>query len=117
MEGKEKWLKVKEAAKVAGVSSNYISSEIRKGTLKATQISDSSRFGYHYLISETDLVFWVENRKTLGANKTATKTPSEMSIEDIAAELTIRLKKAYEDGFRDGRKAAKREISDVIKGV
>lgn len=118
MSEKEKWYTVKEACKEAGVSGNTISNAIREGKLVASQISDSSRYGFHYMISETALLEWVEDRKTQKANAIVTsKVPSEMTIEDIAAEITLRIKKAYDTGFREGKKAGKAEIMDAIRGV
>lgn len=115
---KQKYYRVKEAAKVAGVSGAVITQAIRAGKLVATQISDSSRYGYHYLIAENDLLNWVEDRKTVKANAIATcKVPSEMTTEDIAAEIALRIKKAYNAGFKEGRKEGKREIMEAIRGV
>ena len=64
------------------------------------------------------LLQWVEDRKTVKAHAIATsKVPSELTIEVIAQEITLRIQKAYDTGFRDGKKAGKAEIMDAIKGV
>lgn len=42
---------------------------------------------------------------------------SELTIEDIAKEITLRIQKAYDTGYKDGKKAGKAEIMDAIKGV
>lgn len=114
----EKWYNIAQAKVVSGVSTATLSKAIREGKLVAKQISDSSRYGYHYMVSETALLQWVEDRKTVKAHAIATtKVPSELTIEDIAQEITLRIQKAYDTGFRDGKKAGKSEIMDAIKGV
>ena len=115
---KEKWFTVKQAIQEAGVSNYTICSAIREGKLVAKQIPDSSRYGYHYLISESALLAWVEDRKTIKAHAIATsKVPSELTIEDIAKEITLRIQKAYDTGYKEGKKDGKREIMEAIKGV
>ena len=114
----EKWFNLKGATQVSGVSYAVLSKALREGKLVGKQISDSSRYGYHWLVSETALLQWVEDRKTVKAHAIATsKVPSELTIEDIAKEITLRIQKAYDTGFRDGKKAGKSEIMDAIKGV
>lgn len=115
---KEKWFKSVEAANYAGVSLATIHKAIREGKLVASQISDSSKHGFHYMITESALYEWVEDRKTVKANAIATsKVPSEMTIEDIAKEITLRIQKAYDTGFKEGKKAGKAECMDALKGV
>ena len=118
MSQSEKRFKAKEAAKYAGVSLATISKAIREGKLVASQISDSSKWGYHYRITESALYEWVEDRKTVKANAIVTsKVPSEMTIEDIAKEITLRIQKAYDAGFKDGKKVGKTEAMEAVKGV
>lgn len=118
MSEKERWFKTDEAAKYAGVSLATISKAVREGKLVASQISDSSRHGFHYMITESALFEWVEDRKTVKANAIATsKVPSEMTIEDIAKEITLRIQKAYDAGFKDGKKVGKAEAMDAVRGV
>lgn len=115
---KEKWFTVKQASTEAGVSGNTINIAIKDGKLVARQISDSSKWGFHYLISESALLTWVEDRKTIKANAVTTaKTVSEMNAADIAEWITLKIKKAYDEGYRDGKRDGKREIMDAIKGV
>ncbi len=104
----EKWYRLAEAKIVSGASIATLSKAIREGKLVSKQISDSSRYGYHYMVSETALLQWVEDRKTVKANAVATaKSASEMNAADIAEWITLKIKKAYDEGFRDGRKAGK----------
>ena len=114
----EKWYTLAEAKNVSGVSLATLSKAIREGKLVAKQISDSSRYGYHYLVSESALLMWVEDRKTVKANAIATaKVPSEMTIEDIAKEITLCIQKAYDTGYKEGKKAGIAEVKDAIRGV
>lgn len=115
---KEKWFTVKQAVAEAGVSTYTICQSIREGKLVAKQIPDSSRYGYHYLISESALLAWVDDRKTVKAHAVTTaKTASEMNAADIAEWITLKIKKAYDEGYRDGKRDGKREIMEAIKGV
>lgn len=114
----EKWYDLKKASKEAGVSTQTIYSAIRAGKLVARQISDSSRFGFHYMIGESALLEWVEDRKTVKANAVATsKDLSAYNIQDLAAEITLRIQNAYEKGIKEGKKAARREIKEQLKQV
>lgn len=115
---KEKWFTVKEASHEASVSGNTINMAIKEGKLVARQMSDSSRWGFHYLIAESELLRWVEDRKTVKANAVATtKTASEANASDIAEWITLKIKKAYDEGYRDGKRAGIAEIKDAIRGV
>ena len=59
-----------------------------------------------------------QDRKTVKANAIVTsKVPSEMTIEDIAKEITLRIQKAYDAGFKDGKKVGKAEAMEAVKGV
>lgn len=114
----EKYYTLKEASSISGVTTQTLAKAIREGKLIARQISDSSRYGFHYMVTENALLQWVEDRKTVKANAVTTaKSASEMNVADIAEWITLKIKKAYDEGFRDGRKAGKAEIMDAIKGV
>lgn len=112
-EGKEKWYTTAEAEKVAGVSRQTLFNSINKGTLVASQISDSSKCGYHYMISESNLLDWVENRNTVKTSK----MPTEMTVDRIADWITSEIQKAYETGFKDGMKTAKTKMMEAAKGI
>lgn len=114
----EKWFNLQEASQVSGVSYAVLNKALREGKLVGKQISDSSRYGYHWLVSESALLAWVEDRKTVKAHAIATsKVASELSIQDIAEEITLRIKKAYEQGYKEGKKAGISEVKDAIRGV
>lgn len=112
-EGKEKWYTAAEAEKVAGVTRQTLFNAINKGTLVASQISDSSRWGYKYMISENNLLDWVENRDTLKTSK----MPTEMTVDRIADWITNEIQKAYETGFKDGMKTAKAKMMEAAKEI
>lgn len=115
-ERKEKWYRVKDAAVIAGVPIATLTNAIRRGKLIAKQIPDSSRHGYHYLISESGLLEWDDDRKSVKAN-TLPRKLNEYTIEDIASELNRRLSLAYETGVRDGIKKAKSELMAKLREV
>lgn len=91
---KEKWYTASEAAKEAGVSSINIRCAIYSGRLLATQIPDSSRYGFHYMIRETDLIEWMEDKSAVRNpkaheeynRKTLERTKSESNQEYIPVD-------------------------------
>ena len=111
MSDKEKWYTLTEAEKVAGVSKGTLNRAIRLGRLVASQISDSSRHRFHYMVSETALLEWVEDSKKQRAES------GEMTIDNIAEWLKAQMQKAYNEGYRDGMKAAKAQVLNAVKGV
>lgn len=114
----EKWYNLQEASQVSGVSYPVLNKALREGKLVGKQISDSSRYGYHWLVSESALLAWVEDRKTVKAHAIATsKVASDLTIQDIAEEITLRIQKAYDTGYKDGKKAGIAEVKDAIRGV
>ena len=115
LNNKEKWFTIKEAVDYAGVSRATLDSAIRKGTLVASQISDGGgRYGFHYMISETALLEWVEDRKTV---KSDVRMPAEMTVDKIADWITNEIQKAYENGFKDGMKTAREQMLVAAKGL
>lgn len=115
LNNKEKWFTLKEAVEYAGVSRATIDKAIRKGTLVSSQISDGGgRYGFHYMISETALLEWVEDRKTIKAD---VRMPAEMTVDKIAEWITNEIQKAYENGFKDGMKTAREQMLVAAKGL
>lgn len=82
---KEKWYTSSEAAKEAGVSSINIRCAIYSGRLLATQTPDSSRYGFHYLIRETDLIEWLENKSEV-RNQKAREEYNRKTLERVKSE-------------------------------
>lgn len=115
LNNKEKWFTIKEAVDYTGVSRATLNSAINKGTLVASQISDGGgRCGFHYMISETALLEWVEDRKTVKAD---VRMPAEMTVDKIADWITNEIQKAYENGFKDGMKTAREQMLIAAKGL
>ena len=110
----EKHYTPKKAAERIGVSDSLIKKAIKDGKLEAMQIPGSGPVGYSYMISETNLFAWAENRRK---RKTIVKGVSEMTIDDLAEELLKRMKHEYERGYHDGMKKAKEEYLAALKSV
>lgn len=112
---KERWFDVKRAAIEARVSDQTIYNAIKHGELAASQVPAHGAGQYKYRISESSLLDWIlEKEKAKEEKHKVIKSASDLSIEDIAKELTIRLQKAYSDGFKDGQKTAKKELKGVL---
>ena len=110
MSEKEKWYTLAEASDVAGVPNKMLLRAIKSGTLVASQITGGSgRYGFHYMVSESALLEWVENRDTV---KTM---PTENTLDRVSEWITSEIQKAYEAGFRDGMRAAKEKMIDAAK--
>lgn len=110
MSEKEKWYTLTEASGVAGVPNKTLLNAIRNGTLVASQITGGSgRYGFHYTVSESALLEWVENRDTV---KTM---PTENTLDRVSEWITSEIQKAYEAGFRDGMRVAKEKMIDAAK--
>ena len=110
-----KWYTIKEAAKEAGVPYGKIRAAVSMGTILSKKISDSSRYGYHYLIADHDLLSWVENPKEkrcepIPCLKKAKPVSHDANAEDLMRTLYDKIREhvyaeAYSKGFEDGKKA------------
>lgn len=96
---KEKWYKVGEAAKESGASQISIRTAIYSGRLIATQIHDSSRYGHHYLIRETDLIEWMENKSEV-RNPKAHEEYNRKTLERVKSEAKPDYIPVDEDGVQ-----------------
>ena len=76
---KEKWYTVKEAAKEVGRTPQGLNAAIKRGYLKAKKISDSSSYGFHYLIGENDLIEYIDNPLFRKGKGHKSKTHKEMA--------------------------------------
>lgn len=111
---KERWFDVKRAAIEAHVSDQTIYNAIKHDELKATQVP-SQTGTYKYRISESALLDWIlEKEKAKAEKHKVIRSASDLSFEDITKELSIRLQKAYDDGYKEGRKAAKKELKGAL---
>ena len=66
------------------------------------------------MIAESDFREWYANRRD---RKSTIKGVSEMTVEELADELMKRIKKAYDDGYKQGRKDQRDEMLTALKGV
>lgn len=118
MSEKEKFYTLAQAEKIAGVSRATLTNACREGRLAGSQISDSSYRGFHWMVSEDALMDWVMDRKSIKAQVLQkNKAPSEMTVDGIAEWITNQIQKAYEQGFKDGVKQAKAQMSEAVKGL
>ena len=66
---KEKWYRISEAAKEIRVSDQTVRNAITFGHLLATETPDSSAPGFHYMIKESDLIDWMDDKKKVRNQK------------------------------------------------
>ena len=112
---KEKWFKTPQAAKEAGVTNQTILNNIYAGKLVAKKMFDGSR--EYYLISESNLLEWVNDRKSIKTKVVRQQNVSELTVDDVAQWIKDQISKAYNDGYKDGSQNAKKEILTAVKGV
>lgn len=108
-EMKEKWYTVKQAAEKTRFSVAVINNACRKGELEASQISDHTKYGFHYSIAESKLNTWVATKKASASEP--------KSVEELSALLYSVTKAEYERGFKEGKEAARRAFNDAVKGM
>lgn len=113
MSEKEKWYTFDEATAVAGCSKATLYRACKEGRLVASQISDSSKWGFHYMVSENALLEWVNDRKSLKMDVSA----MDFSVDMIAQILERKIKTTYDEGYRDGFKNAKKQMNEAMKGI
>lgn len=115
---KEKWYTMTEAMKETGVSRATLTRAINEGRMVASQITDSSGAGFHFMVSETNLLEWMENRKSKKTEAIKkNKAPQEMTVESISEWITKQIQAAYESGYKDGLKTAKAQMLEAAKGI
>lgn len=105
----EKNYTVKQAVEKTRFSTATITKACKNGELQTRQVPDNSKYGFHYLIPESELNKWSAMKR---ANASEPK-----SITDIAALLTRMMKEEYERGVKDGKNEAKRALNDAMRGV
>lgn len=116
--GKEKWYDIATAAKEAGVSRPTLTKAAREGRLRASQVSGGrGKTGHHYLISESALIEWMNDRKSVKDTVAAVNAVHMSTVEELAAELNKRIQDAYDKGFRDGEKATKNAMQKSLKDL
>lgn len=124
---KTKWFTTKEASKEAGVKYSKIMAEIANGRIVAKKISDSSSYGYHYLIADYDLMAWVEDPKKVRCEPIPSKCKKERAatdsldidslvkalVDEIQKILSQKSTQAYEKGFEDGKNATIKALQSI----
>lgn len=113
MSEKEKWYTLDEATAVAGCSRATLNKACKEGRLVSSQITDSSKWGFHYMVSENALLDWVNDRKSFKMDVSA----MDFSVEMIAQILERKIKTAYDEGYKDGFKSAKKQMNEAMKGI
>lgn len=123
-----KWFTTKEAAKEAGVKHTKIMSNISAGRIITKKIPDSSRIGYHYLISENELMDWVEEPKKVRTEPVPSKArklkkTKETEVNNDKVTLAMQIiemveayvrEEAYNKGYQDGKEATVKAMTEII---
>ena len=112
-ERKEKHYTVKEAANRTGINYSVISKACRTKRLKCSELP--SAHGNAYMIAESDLQYWLDN--VYKAHGSTVSSVQSMTVEDLAAEIDRRIKSAYDQGYKEGRKAARTEFMSAFKDI
>ena len=113
---REKHYTVKQASEYLGVDYSSINKACHAGKINCSTIPSPTNHGTTFLISETALTEWYVNRRERGT-RTSTNTIAEMTVEDLANEILKRIQGAYDEGYRQGRKAQRAEMLDALKGI
>lgn len=115
----EKHYTVKQAAEECGVSTTAIKTAIRKERLKASTVPGTGKYGWQYLISESDLFEWLEHREERNPRQlTFIKNQyKDMTVEQLAGRLLNMVNEAYKQGYDDGMHEAKVEMLKKLNEV
>lgn len=111
----EKYLRLNAAAQMAGVTEATLRGAITKGRLKASTIPGKRR-GHTYLITETDLLAWVEDRKSVKVEPAEVAATLKLAtVEQLAAEIQRRIDDSYNEGVKAGAKQKATEFKMMLK--
>ena len=115
----EKFYSTKQAAEECGVSLNTIKRAIKNEELKANTVPGMGKYGWKYMISETDLFEWIEHghERTAKQSKIVKQKYSEMTVEQLAGRLLNMVQEAYKQGYEDGMHSAKVEMLKKLNEV
>ena len=110
----EKFYTVKQAAEYLGIDYSSINKACHAKRINCSIIPSPTNHGNTFLISETALTEWYANRR-----ERSPKAPSvdALTVEDLANEILKRVKGAYDEGYKQGRKDARSEFMDAFKGI
>ena len=112
-EQKEKHYTVKEAVERVGCEYSVLNKACHNGRIKCSPVPSSH--GTTFLIAESDLVDW--NNSRMRRTNSPTKALSDLSVEDLAAEIMNRIQRARDEGYRQGRKDARAEFMSAFKDI
>ena len=111
----EKYLRLNIAAQTAGVTEQTLRNAITKGRLKASTVPGKTR-GHTYLITETDLLAWVEDRKSIKVDQAEVAANLALaSVDQLAAEIQRRIDESYNAGVKAGAKQKATEFKMMLK--
>lgn len=111
----EKYLRLNVAAQSAGVSEATLRNAIAKGRLKASTIPGKRR-GHTYLITEDDLIAWVEDRDSVKVEAGEIMASLKLAtVEQLATEIQRRIQDSYNEGVKAGAKQKAAELKLVLK--
>lgn len=115
----EKYYTTKQAAEECGVSLNTIKRAIKNEELKANTVPGMGKYGWKYMISETDLFEWIEHghEQTARQSQIIKQKYNEMTVEQLAGRLLNMVQEAYKQGYEDGMHSAKVEMLKKLNEV
>lgn len=110
----QKFITIKRASEMCHVADQTIRNAIAKGALSCTKVPSGDSRGEKMFVNYDELMAWFDNRK-----KRITTIPgvTDLTIDDIADELLKRVQKAYDEGYRAGIEAARKQYQDAFKAV
>jgi len=110
-----KYYKLKVAAQMAGVSEQTLRNAVLNGRLRASTVPGKTR-GHTYLITEDDLLEWVEDRKTVKVEPTEVTASLKLAtVDQLAAEIQRRIEDSYNEGVKAGAKQKASEFKMLLK--
>lgn len=117
----EKIFNLQQASKEAGVATETIRKAIIRGVLPAQTISFGTAGRVKYMITETDLINWVEKRPTIKEERSGkvsqTRSIEDLTLEELGGELFNKIRDAYNQGYKKGFEDARKMILEAVKGV
>lgn len=107
-ESNERIYTLKEASKEVDITVQTLAKACRDGDLRAMQISDSSRHGFHWMVAEYDLIDWMDKR---GMKKRGRKPKPPTPEEQKSSTWQL----AYSTGYAAGYQKALRKAIKAVK--
>ncbi len=111
---KEKCYTVQQAATFIGCDYSTLNKACHANRVVCHEIPKGSGNGNTFMIYESDLLEWDKTRMRKSA---PSKASTELTVEELATELINRIQKAYDDGYKAGRRDQRDEMLNALKGV